>query len=597
MPYLRALRRGIWVLLIMLVIGALAGWFTGTESPNSPSATRYYRATTLLAYSGNQLGNDQSSTASLDQVALYATTGEVPKIVAAKLGTSPMALANQITTYTNSSTNTIAIVAIADTPRYAVTLSATTATALLDQLTNITSANKGDSLRQLDDARRKVEERMAELQNTIDNDPDESKVSDAKRSLETAKTQLALYKGRIDELTYSGVALGLTKVEDPFAVRISPAEFNGWKTFARGGLAALPEANRGVNADGSRSTGGPIFPPLAEPVPRATRAVIGGLIGVVLGAIGLLVLFRLDNRIRSKQEAEDAFGVDVIAEIPPLTHKEQKHTQVASFVEPRGTFAEAYRSLRTSVEFVGGSDRSMRLSEIEDALGDGAGDDHAAQNGAAHVDQKPPGAQVILVTSALPAEGKTVTVSNLATVLAESGASVLVVNCDYRRPQIANYLIPAEGANRRTKATTDGRPVVRSSILPGVKLVTGIGEQDVSANPTEVALLQRRVIELARPRFDYILLDTAPMLTTNDATEILPEADLVILVCRAGKTTRDSAERLSELLRRYGAPVLGTVLTDSTDAPGARYSYYYYHEVGDTPQTPVQSPESVSLDL
>lgn len=594
MPYLRALRRGIWVLVILLVVGALAGWFTGQDSPNSPSAKRFYRATTLLAYSGNQLGNSQGDgVASLDQVALYATTGEVPKVVAAKLGTSPQALAPQISTYTSPSTNTIAIVGVADSPSYAVTLSATTATALLDQLTNITSANKGDALRQLDDARRKVEERIAELQNTIDNDQDPAKVRDAKASMETAQAQLALYKSRIDELVYSGVALGLTKIQDPYAVRVSEAEFLGWKKFAQGGLAALPEANRGVNADGSRASGAPVFPPLTEPVPRTTRAILGGLLGILLGGVGLLVRFRLDNRIRSKHEAEDAFGVDVIAEIPPLSRSEQKYTSVASHVEPRGTFAEAYRSLRTSVEFVGGSDRSMRLSEIEQALG---GDSGMNQNGSAE-EAASSGAQVILITSAMPAEGKTVTVSNLAAVLAESGASVLVVNCDYRRPQIANYLIPAEGASRRTKATTDGRPVVRSSIVPGVKLVTGIGEQDVSANPTEVALLQRRVIELARPRFDYILLDTAPMLTTNDASEILPEADLVILVCRSGKTTRDSAERLSEVLRRYGAPVLGTVLTDSSEAPGARYSYYYYHEVGDTPQTPVQKPEAVSLEL
>src|SRR5690606_20442542 len=90
-----------------------------------------------------------------------------------------------------------------------------------------------------------------------------------------------------------------------------------------------------------------------------------------------------------------------------------------------------------------------------------------------------------------------------------------------------------------------------------------------------------KVIEVARRHFDVILLDTAPLLTTNDAVEIISEADLVVMTCRYGKTKREQAELASELLERLSAPVVGVVFVESQDAPQAQYYYYYLDPSGD----------------
>ena len=607
MPYLRALRRGLWVIVLVGVIGALGGWFTGTNSPNASGATKYYKAVTTLFLNGSGSSGPGSTTSSyqLPQVALLATSGQVPRSVASTLGTTPDTFLRHLATYTDSAQGTVSIVGVSTSPKYAVQLSLDTANALAQQLPTIIQQDQGNQLVQLTQNVASLTSQATTFELQLKGATDPAKIADLKAQLAATQSQIASTQSAINNFAPPGLVASLRKLADPVALQISKAEYDGWGVYAVGGIGALSKSEQGSNTT-TQGSGSPVFAPIQNPIPRPTRAALGAIVAAGLAAAALLVRLRLDNRLRTKYEVAAAFGLDVIAEIPPMTRADQRSTEIASFVDPRGKYAESYRGLRTSIEFVGGAERTFRLSQSDfdfDASPNGT-DEVGATNGT-HFEPVPTEpvveahgskAKVVLVTSALPAEGKTVSVSNLAAVLAESGASVLVVNCDYRRPQIANYLIPTAGATRQTSATTDGRPVVRSSIIPGVKLVTGIGEQDAAANPTEVALLQRRVIELARPRFDFILLDTAPMLTTNDATEVLPECDLVVLVCRSGKTPRDSAVRLSELLHRYGAPVLGVVMTDSEESPGAKYSYYY-HEAGDIPQTPVPPVESVSLEL
>jgi Mrp family chromosome partitioning ATPase len=173
-------------------------------------------------------------------------------------------------------------------------------------------------------------------------------------------------------------------------------------------------------------------------------------------------------------------------------------------------------------------------------------------------------AVVLMVTSPGPSEGKTTTVSNLATVLAEDGSSILVVNCDFRRPRLHSYL----GGGGEPRKVFD-------TAVPGVKLVTGVIDEPERVAPAEVIGAQRRLIETAKSHFDYILLDTAPILTTNDASELLPVVDMVVMITRSGKTTKEAADRAAELLERFRAPVVGGVLVAAANAPTRQYYYYY----------------------
>jgi Mrp family chromosome partitioning ATPase len=119
--------------------------------------------------------------------------------------------------------------------------------------------------------------------------------------------------------------------------------------------------------------------------------------------------------------------------------------------------------------------------------------------------------------------------------------------------------------------------VVQSDI-PGVRMVNNVLSSS-HPNPAEVTAAQRRVVEAARGIFDVILLDTAPLLSTNDANELIGVADLVVLVAKANRTTRPNAYRATEVLRRLEATVAGVALVGATHVPSAQY-YYYATEEG-----------------
>jgi Mrp family chromosome partitioning ATPase len=225
--------------------------------------------------------------------------------------------------------------------------------------------------------------------------------------------------------------------------------------------------------------------------------------------------------------------------------------------------AEAYRGLRSSIVF-------LRQTMAPSPPADGAAGTGARTS------------QVILVTSAGPAEGKTTTVANLAAVFAEAEYSVLVINCDFRRPRLHRYLGGSEEA----------RKVVQSDV-PGVRMVNNVLSA-THPNPAEVTAAQRRVIEAARGIFDIILLDTAPLLSTNDASELISVADLVVLVSRAGKTTRPNAQRATEALHRLEATVAGVAVLGARYIPSAQY-YYYATEEGRDPNRPEAASHPLDL--
>jgi Mrp family chromosome partitioning ATPase len=274
------------------------------------------------------------------------------------------------------------------------------------------------------------------------------------------------------------------------------------------------------------------------------------LLGFFAG-VGLVILLeRLHRRVRTHEDAEEAFGLPVLAEVPRFARS--GHYDIVAATSPMSRAAESYRAVRSSLLFA----RAAMIAE-------------RAQMGRRREDDKGFGTSgreqpfVIMVASASPDEGKSTTTANLAAVFAEMGAKVLVVNCDFRRPAIHRYFGVPDHPRR-----------VLDVEIPGVKLITNV-LADPSANPSQVVAAQRQVVASSRARFDFILLDTAPLLAANDAVEIVGSADLVLLVARSEETRVDSARRVSELLQRLDAPLAGVVLTG---VPGASddASYYYY---------------------
>lgn len=272
------------------------------------------------------------------------------------------------------------------------------------------------------------------------------------------------------------------------------------------------------------------------PPSRGGRALMLGAFGLLLGVGAASALDRFDNRIRSKRAAEDALGVPVVAEVPPIPRS--AGGLLLDGAQP-SSFIEAYRGLRTSVE------RWTPPTENDD------------------------GHRVIVVTSATVGEGKTTTVAHLAVTLAEIGHSVLVISADLRRPRLHLYfdrlvdpglvdvLTGAPGAP--TLADLDLTTAVR-----GVRFLSSGAPVD---NPGPLLDHAGDVLREARSLGDFVLVDAPPLLTTSDAAQLARHADGVLLVVRAGGTTVGAATRSAELLRRLDIPVLGAVLVASDTAP------------------------------
>jgi capsular exopolysaccharide synthesis family protein len=216
--------------------------------------------------------------------------------------------------------------------------------------------------------------------------------------------------------------------------------------------------------------------------------------------------------------------------------------ELVTQARPQSQMAESYRALRTS----------LLLSSL------GA----------------PP--KVILITSALPQEGKTTTSLNTAIVLAQKGSRVLLMDADLRRPSIHKALGmgPKTGlSNVLTGSATLQQAVVRANLLPTL-FVLPAGTPP--PNPAELLASSNMndVLNELREQYDHIVIDTPPTLSVTDAVIMSTRADSVVLVIRSGQTTKQALRRARDLLMRVNARISG-VLLNAADLKSADYYYYY----------------------
>jgi capsular exopolysaccharide synthesis family protein len=530
--YLRMLRRHWKIIVAAMMIGALLGWASSLANGDAAPQRTYYKATHTLFLDTSDLGDVVRPVyTNLDQIAVLVTTGAVPERVADKLGGEPREWASHIFTVTNGTTNTLDITCAAKDAEVAVTCADTFAEELIASLKEREEARFNT---QRDETIQRVDQLQAQL-NQLDaqiaaRPPNADLLAAQRQSL---FNQYRLAWERLQQLADQGGPVSIVStLEAAEAQPISKGEYDN--RIARGRLGE----NR-VRADFSQSgestlvSSGSGDNRFSGPV---ARGLLGGLLGLMIGVGLAVVADRVDRRLRTREEVEAAFGMPVLAEVPALTSSQQKETQILSSAAPLSATAEAYRAVRSSLMF----------QRAADGLASGTD-----------------GALVVLVTSAGPKEGKTTTSANLAVVFAETGSRVLVINCDFRRPTLHQYFdLPNEP--RRVFETQ----------TPGLWVITDVVTGSVAANPAVVVEEQRRLVASARKRFDIVILDTAPLLTTNDATEIMDSIDLVAITCRSGVTNSEGAQRARELLTRIAAPVAGVVLLGSEASPN---DYYYYY--------------------
>jgi capsular exopolysaccharide synthesis family protein len=306
-------------------------------------------------------------------------------------------------------------------------------------------------------------------------------------------------------------------------------------------------------ASGGANVVGPAVRPTSPVEPRPVRTGLLALfVGVLLGICAAFVRETLDDRIRSKEELERASnGLPILGVISAY---DSTDPLPITLTQRASTAAEAYRTLRTAVQFLG-LDRQLRT---------------------------------VQVTSPNLGEGKTTTIANLGVALASTGINVCIVDCDLRRPRLAalfgidstvgfaSVLLGQSTLEDALRASEALGPCLR--ILPA---------GPIPPNPSELLASNRMqaVVEALTERYDLVLIDSPPMLPVSDALVVSRMADAVLMVTSAGATTRRNIQRSLELLANVSAPVVGTVFNRAKESVSDEYGYGTYAE------------QPVSLDL
>jgi capsular exopolysaccharide synthesis family protein len=414
-------------------------------------------------------------------------------------------------------------------------------------------------------------------------------VESVEQEFSTARSHVELLQEALDKQKAEANDLAEKLVQ--YHILQHDAESN--KQLYDGLLQKLKEA--GITA-GLRSSNIRVVDPALAPAspsrPQKARNILLAVLVGLVGGVGL-ALFReyLDNTVKSPDDIEALTGLPSLAVVPSLPGLRTSHSrfsrlareaapqsasgprvELLSYIQPKSQISEAFRALRTS----------LLLSQA----------DH------------PP--QVILVTSALPREGKTTAAVNLAVTLAQLGDRTLLMDSDLRKPGI-----------RRALNLTIGKEVGLSSYLAGVSTLdeatiphptinnlVALTTGPVPPSPADLLSSHRMreaIIEL-RHRFKFIVIDSPPVMAATDAVILSALTDGVLLVVRSGETPKEAFTRTRDLLAAVKCRLLGVVLNAvDSSAPDYYYSYRYYpyaygygygEDVGKSPRFPTESGES-----
>ncbi len=283
--------------------------------------------------------------------------------------------------------------------------------------------------------------------------------------------------------------------------------------------------------------------------PSSPGPVLFGAVGftasLMFGTLLALLLERLDSGLRTGRQVEELLGVPALGLVPRLEHlKRRQHPHQYLLAKPLSAYTESLRAIFTS----------LRLSNVDD----------------------PP--KVVLVTSSLPQEGKTTLALSLAVFAAQSSQRVLLFDLDLRHPSIHRDLgvNPRVGFIELMAGEASLEEVILHDEESGIDLLP-VKKQ--TANPTDVLASQkmRNLLDTLRERYDFIVMDSAPLLGVTDSKIAALLADKVLFVAQWEKTNIETARNGLQHLLEVKAPVAGAVLTQ---VDVKRHAMYGYGDVG-----------------
>lgn len=311
------------------------------------------------------------------------------------------------------------------------------------------------------------------------------------------------------------------------------------------------------------------------PTPRRA-AILGILLGLMLGVGGAFALHAFDRRIRHADEVEHELQIPLLAKLPTPGRND-----AATILErPPNESTEAIARLRASFDF---TNTSL-------------------------------GAKSVMITSAGPREGKSTTIANLAIALARAGRHVVLVDLDLRRPMLSRLFHLPDGpgltdlASRNTELVDALQPV---GVTPLRARVASISSTESGHGRLEVITTGRTRVEPSafvesagltealhalRGYAEVVLIDAPPILATGDSIALTGKVDAILVVSRLGTLTRPTLQELARVLRRSPAPVLGLIATGAEVDDGySAYAVDEYYAQTRAPQPEAPSPTPLEV--
>jgi capsular exopolysaccharide synthesis family protein len=312
----------------------------------------------------------------------------------------------------------------------------------------------------------------------------------------------------------------------------------------------------------------PAFPPTDPIRPKVLQnTLLGTALGLLIGGGIALLIELLDDTVKSPGEITNRLHLPILGYIPPMA---EDNDYPITVLEPRSTWSESFRSLRTNIQF--------------------ASIDHPIR--------------ALMVTSPIPRDGKSTIAANLGVVLAQGQHRVSLIDADLRRPfQYKIFNLP--NRNGLTDALIQPEFNLNGSLKKTkVENLTVLTAGDIPPNPSELIGSEKMlsIVSDLQQHMDIIIIDTPPVMAVSDPIALSTRIDGVIIIVRPGVTKQAALDHTVEQLRQVSANILGIVMNDSENKR-ARYSqsyrgYYYqynnYYDQSSTNKTSNHHPRSNS---
>jgi non-specific protein-tyrosine kinase len=357
----------------------------------------------------------------------------------------------------------------------------------------------------------------------------------SKQSLET---QLAQLDAQIEKTSQDLQALGEGSPSDADRLQTLQAQYR--QTYAY-----LLQSYESVRLAEAQSTSGVLpaenaTPPTAPISPRVMQnTLLAAVVGLMLGLGVIFLIEALDDTLRSPEDVSRQLGLPVLGVIARTKVDGDLPVSISA---PRSPVSEAFRSLRTNIQF----------ASVDTPI------------------------HTLMITSASPGDGKSTVSTNLAAVMAQGENTVAIIDADLRRPRLHKIM---RVSNRRGVSDLFIQPQVyldgslQATEAPNLVVLTS---GSLPPNPSELLASEKmsEVIRQVRQRAEMVILDTPPVLAVTDAVVLSPRVDGVLIVARPGATKLAVLRQTVEQLHRVGAKILGVVLND-VDLKRTRYYYNY----------------------